>query len=80
MAAVMDKAKRLFQNYVNAAADLAESVKRNIIKDGIVDDTTVNKLNDFMIATNALAEYEENELELDEEPNNEENESDPSLN
>ncbi len=51
-----DNAKKLFQKYVDAATDLAESVKRNITHDGIIDDKTVNKLNDFIIATNELAE------------------------
>lgn len=76
----MDKAKKLFQNYVNAATDLAESVKRNIIEDGIIDDQTVNHLNLLMIATNALANLNDEMLGLDPEDANEENESDPTLN
>lgn len=52
----MDHFKRTFKKYVNAAADLAESVKRNIIKDGVIDDKTVNHLNDFMIANNEMAD------------------------
>lgn len=75
----MDKAKKLFQNYVNAATDLAHSVKRNIIEDGIIDDTTVNYLNDLMVATNALASLNDEMLGL-EPDDNEENESDPTLN
>jgi len=74
----MDKAKKLFQNYVNAATDLAESVKRNIIEDGIIDDTTVNHLNDLMIATNALAKLNDEMLGFD--TDDEENETDPGLN
>ena len=52
----MDRFRRTFKKYVNAAADLAESVKRNIIKDGVIDDKTVNHLNDFMVATNEMAD------------------------
>ncbi len=55
----IDKAKELFQNYVNAATDLAEAVKRNIQTDGFVDDKTVNALNNFRIATNELAELQD---------------------
>lgn len=77
----MDKAKKLFQNYVNTATDLAESVKRNITKDGTIDDATVLKLNDFMIATNELAEFQDDELPFEEdEIHNEANEKDPTLN
>lgn len=76
----MDKAKKLFQNYVNAATDLAESVKRNIVDDGIISDKTVNHLNDFQIATNALANLNDEMLGLDIEDDNEENETDPGLN
>ena len=69
-----DIAKRAFQKYVDTATELAESVKRNIVHDGIIDDKTVNKLNDFIIATNELAELPMNELESDM------NESDLKLN
>ena len=51
----MDKTQRALKNYVNTAADLAESVKRNIVHDGCIDDETVNKLNAFMMATNAVS-------------------------
>lgn len=60
----MDKAKKVFQNYINAASDLAESVKRNIVHDGLIDDKTVNILNDFMIATNEMADLQD-ELDYD---------------
>lgn len=76
LGAVMDNAKKAFQKYVNSAADLAESVKRNITKDGIIDDKTVNLLNKFIIATNELANLQEDMLDLEED----ENESDPHLN
>lgn len=72
-----ESARKLFQDYVNAATDLAESVKRNIVKDGIIDDATVNKLNDFMIATNELANLQDDGLELEED---DENETDIKLN
>lgn len=77
----MDKARKLLKQYVDAATDLAESVKRNIVKtEGCIDDTTVNKLNDFMIATNELAEFEEAEVLLEQEIQDNENENDPQLN
>lgn len=71
-----DAVKKLFQQYVDAATDLAESVKRNITKNGVIDDKTVNKLNDFMIATNNLASMSDDEIESD----SGENEIDPKLN
>lgn len=74
-----DNVKKLFQSYINAATDLAESVKRNITQDGVIDDTTVNKLNDLIIATNALANLPDDELDSDSDYD-EENETDPSLN
>lgn len=75
----MDKAKELFQAYVTAAEDLAESVKRNIQKDGTIDNKTVLKLNDFIIAQNAIAEADEHELGLNSDAN-ETNETDETLN
>jgi len=49
--------------YVNAATDLAESIKRNIMhsKNGVavIDDRTVLLLNKFMIASNAIADLPE---------------------
>lgn len=66
-----DKTQLAFQKYVDAATDLAESVKRNIIKDGYVDDKTVNLLNNFFIATNEMAN-------LQDELNDDINESDES--
>ncbi len=56
MANDLDKAKKLFQAYVNAASDLAESIKRNIVHEGVVDDETVILLNKFIIASNAIAD------------------------
>ncbi len=64
-----DETKKLFQTYINAATDLAESVKRNIQTDGYVDDKTVNHLNDFMIATNKLADLQDDMVDLDSELN-----------
>lgn len=52
----MDKNKELLQKYIDAAADLAESVKRNIVHEGVIDDETVLKLNAFYIASNAVAD------------------------
>ena len=42
--AVMDKMKAALEKYVNAATDLAESVKRNICHESMIDDETVVKL------------------------------------
>ena len=70
-------AKKLFQAYVDAATDLAESVKRNIVKNGMIDDKTVIKLNNFMIATNNLAEMQDDDVDYE---TDDENESDPTLN
>jgi hypothetical protein len=69
----IDKAQKAFQDYVDTASDLAESVKRNIVHEGIIDDETVLKLNAFIIASNAMADLP---LNLTEDSN----ESDETLN
>ena len=46
--------KQALMEYANTAADLAESVKRNIIKDRVIDDKTIIALNMFIIASNAV--------------------------
>lgn len=48
------------ENFINAALDLTESVKRNIQKDGMIDDTTVLRLNDLIIAFNEIADLQKN--------------------
>ena len=50
----MRSERRALSRYVNAASDLAESIKRNIQHGGQVDDETVLKLNEFTIAANAI--------------------------
>lgn len=50
-----NKVEMLLAEYINAAADLAESVKRNIKKDNKIDDKTVLILNEFMIVSNKIA-------------------------
>lgn len=55
----MDVTKRALAQYVNKAQDLAESIKRNIVKDGIVDDKTILALNAFIIASNAISDLQE---------------------
>ena len=50
----MRSEQRMLARYVNAASDLAESVKRNIQHGGQIDDETVLKLNEFTIAANAI--------------------------
>lgn len=49
----MDENKRMFANYINAARDLAESIKRDIQRDGKITNSTVLALNAFIISTNA---------------------------
>lgn len=48
--------KKAFAKYVNAAADLAESVRRNITKDGYIDEKTVLALNNLVIAANEITD------------------------
>lgn len=43
-----------FVRYVNAAHSLAELMKRNIQKDGIITNETVLALNEFIIASNDI--------------------------
>ena len=52
----MDKTKKAIQKYVDTASDLAESIKRNIQHEGIIDDETVLKLNAFIIASNEISD------------------------
>lgn len=59
-----DKTKKALVKYVNTATDLADSVKRNIVHDGAIDDETVIKLNNFIIAANAIEDLYR-ELTLD---------------
>ena len=49
--------KKQLAKYVNAASDLADSVKRNIMKDGCIDNKTVLALNALIIATNEIADF-----------------------
>lgn len=70
---IMDKSKKAIQKYVDTATELAESVKRNIVHEGIIDDETILKLNKFIIAANEIADML-SELTLDE------NETDKNLN
>lgn len=52
----VDKTKKALMEYVNAASDFADQVKRNIKKDGTIDNKTVLALNRFTIAANAIAD------------------------
>jgi glycerate-2-kinase len=69
----MDNDKIRVKTYIDAGADLAESVKRNIQHNGIIDNETVLKLNDFIIAFNAVQD-------LLSETINDTNENDNTLN
>ncbi len=51
-----DLERAAIEKYVNAATDLAESVKRNIAKDSKIDNKTVLKLNAFTIAANEISD------------------------
>lgn len=52
----MTKAQQAIKKYVDAATDLAESVKRNIVHEGIIDDETILKLNTFVISANEISD------------------------
>lgn len=66
----MDKNKKAIQKYIDAASDLAESVKRNIVHEGLIDDETVVKLNAFIISSNEIADML-SELTMDDNEKNE---------
>ncbi len=68
----MDKNKELIQKFADTAHDLAQSVKDNIVHEGVITDETVIKLNNFIIASNAVADM----LDLIQD----DNESDGNLN
>lgn len=69
----MDKNKKAIQKYVETATALAESVKRNIVHEGIIDDETIVLLNAFIIAANEIAD-------MISELTDDENETDRNLN
>jgi hypothetical protein len=46
--------QRALAKYVDAAAELAEAVKRNMITGGEVNKETILKLNEFTIAENSV--------------------------
>ncbi len=48
--------KKDVQKYIDKAANLAESVKRNIQHNSIIDDKTVIALNEFIIISNELSD------------------------
>lgn len=54
-----DKLALLLTDYINAATDLAENVKRNIKKKNVIDNETVLALNNFIIAANSIAFLED---------------------
>lgn len=55
----MDKTKAALIRYVNAATDLAEAVAHNVRHDGIIDNKTILKLNEFITAANAMADLKD---------------------
>lgn len=57
--------KKAFVRYVDAAADLADCIKRNIQKDSTIDDKTVLALNEFIIASNAVKDLTDELKETD---------------
>lgn len=51
-----DETQRALAIYVNRAADLADAVKVDIQKKGYITDKTVIALNNFIIASNNIAD------------------------
>lgn len=51
--------KTQFAKYVNAVADLGESLKKDITKDGMVSDKTILALNELAIISNEIADFSE---------------------
>lgn len=49
-----NKLEMLLSEYVDAASDLAEHVKRNIKKNNVIDTKTIVALNKFIIAANQI--------------------------
>jgi hypothetical protein len=65
----MGKTKAALQKYVDAASDLADSVKSNIQhNDGQISNDTVLLLNRFVIAANEIAHLT-NQLKFEDDPN-----------
>lgn len=56
--------KKQLAKYVNATADLGESVKKDITKDGYISDKTILALNDLYIIANEIADFT-NEINTD---------------
>lgn len=52
----MTKAGKAFIKYVNAGVTLADQIKIDIAKDGIISTKTILKLNDFIVAYNEIAD------------------------
>jgi len=46
--------KAQFVKYVNAVADLGDSLKKDIIKDGMISDNTILALNKLVIISNEI--------------------------
>lgn len=53
----MEEQRKALNAFWNASADLAESVQRNIITDGCIDDETVDKLYVYQQSALAIANY-----------------------
>lgn len=73
----MSPMKQAIIDYVNTGADLLDSLKNDIQKDGAITNKTVLALNAFIIAYNAFSELT-GRLPSDDDDNG--NESDPKLN
>ena len=68
------KADQLFDNYLAAAGNLAESVRSDVQHNNrVVSNFTVSKLNDFIIALNSIEDFNK-------ELTDEENEDNVNLN
>lgn len=61
--------KKAFVKYVDTATTLAELVKSNVQKDGIITNETVIALNEFIIASNAIKDLTDELHETDQKYN-----------
>lgn len=61
----MDETKQNLILYVNAATDLAETLRRAIQRGGTIDDKTILALNNFVIAANNIKDVTD-EIKKDE--------------
>lgn len=66
---LLSKPDKALIEYVDAASEFVESVKRNLKKDGVIDHKTVLAMNRFVIAANEV-EYLTKFLQQSKQPLN----------